>query len=110
MNLAADIARARHISLEAATKTRREGARGQRDAFKKVGVEIDKGSSTATEAFHKAQEQFSGAAESYGKTAAGAQDRLKVAFENLQETVGHEAAADPRDARAAHHRTIQRDH
>lgn len=87
MNIAADIARARHISLEAATKLVEKGMEGNTTAFKKVGLEIDKNASS-TDILRAAQEKFGGAAESYGKTAAGAQDRLKVSFENLQETVG----------------------
>lgn len=87
MNLAADISRARHISLEAATKIVEKGMEGNATAFKKVGLELDK-NSTSTEILRAAQERFSGSAEAYGKTSAGAQDRLKVSFENLQETVG----------------------
>src|SRR5262245_48442684 len=75
MNLAADIARARHISLEAATKIVEKGLNGQQTAFKRVGVEIDK-NTTATEAFERAQKQFAGSAEAYGDTAAGAQEKL----------------------------------
>lgn len=87
MNLAADIARARHISLEAATKTVEKAMNGNAGALKKVGVEVDKNTSS-TEALERAQKQFAGSAAAYGQTAAGAQDKLNVAFENLQETVG----------------------
>lgn len=87
MALAADIARARQISLESATKIVERGLLGNETAFKRVGVEITKGM-TATEAFEKAQKQFAGSAEKYGATAAGAQERLSVAFENLQEKIG----------------------
>lgn len=87
MALAADIAAARNISLEAATKTVEKGLLGNEVAFKKVGVEITKGM-TATQAFEAAQKQFAGAAEAHGKTAAGAQEKLGVAFENLQEKIG----------------------
>lgn len=53
----------------------------------KMAKQLDK-TSTAQAALAKAQRQFAGASEKYGKTAAGAQDRLNVAFENLQERVG----------------------
>jgi hypothetical protein len=87
MNLAADIAAARHISLEAATKLTEKALLGNENAFKKVGIEVEKGT-TATEAFEIAQKKFAGAAEAHGKTAAGAQEKLGVAFENLQEKIG----------------------
>jgi hypothetical protein len=87
MALAADIARARNISLESATKVVEKGLIGQETAFKRVGVEITKGM-TASEAFAAAQEKFAGAAKAHGETAAGAQEKLGVAFENLQERIG----------------------
>ena len=87
MALAADIARARNISLEAASKTVEKGLLGQTASWRKIGVEIEKGTSS-TEAFEQAQKQFAGSAEAYGKTAGAAQERLGVAFENLQERLG----------------------
>lgn len=87
MNLAADIARARNISLESATKIVEKAMMGNETALKKVGVEITKNMST-TEALEAAQKKFAGSAAQYGSSAAGAQDKLNVAFENLQETVG----------------------
>lgn len=87
MTLATDIAAARNISLEAATKLVEKAMGGNENAFKKVGLEVEKGT-TATQALQLAQEQFAGAAEAHGNTAAGAQEKLGVAFENLQEKVG----------------------
>ena len=43
---------------------------------------------TAQSAISKATKLFAGSSEKYGKTAAGAQEKLSVAFENLQERVG----------------------
>lgn len=87
MSLAADIARARHISLEAATKTVERAMVGNETALKRVGVEITKNMST-TDALAAAQQKFAGAAEEYGNSAAGSQERFQVALENLQETIG----------------------
>jgi hypothetical protein len=87
MALAADIARARNISLEQAAKTVERAMLGNVTSLKKVGVEIEKGT-TATQALEKAQQQFAGSAERYGRSAAGSQEKLGVAFENLQEKVG----------------------
>lgn len=115
LGIASDIARGRGISLEAATALVTKAHLGQVGALKRVGIEIPKvtaaqdmlkaAHANATEAQLKAakatddaatrqsavaalQRQFAGDAEAYGKTAAGAQDRLKVAVENLQESFG----------------------
>lgn len=136
MSLAAEIARGRNVSLEAASKAVEKAMLGNDQALKRMGVtvpqvtdatdalkqqidflrdkvkgaddaekeaiatqidaltakmkharEIDK-QATATDALEKATKQFAGSSKAYGETAAGAQERLKVAFENLQETVG----------------------
>lgn len=87
MALAANIARARGISLGAATKIVEKAFIGQLRGLKAVGVEIDK-NTTSTEAIDRAQRKFAGSAEAYGKTASAAQERLGVAFENLQEKIG----------------------
>jgi hypothetical protein len=130
MNLAADIARARNISLEAATKTVERAFMGNVTALKRVGVEtvtvndaqvavtqkyqeladtVDgkltpamtemlKADMSAAKAkdqhatslatLESAHRQFAGSAAAYGNTAAGAQEKLSVAFENLQEKIG----------------------
>lgn len=85
--LAANIARARQISLAAAAKIVEKARVGQLRGLKAIGVEINKNTSSE-EALERAQRKFAGSAERYGKTAAGAQDKLSVAFENLQERVG----------------------
>src|SRR3954466_1740952 len=43
---------------------------------------------TAQKALGELQKRLGGQAEAYGKTAAGAQDRFRVAVENLQEKIG----------------------
>lgn len=87
MSIAADIARGRNISLEQATKIVEKAEVGQLRGLKAIGVQIDKGT-TSTQALDRAQRKFAGSAARYGKTAAGAQDKLAVAFENLEERVG----------------------
>lgn len=87
MGLAADIARARNISLEAATRLVERAQAGNANAFSRIGIKL-KENQTATDALRIATERFGGSAEKYGKTAAGAQERLGVAFENLQEKIG----------------------
>lgn len=87
MSLAADIARARHISLEAATKMVEKAMIGSEAAFKRVGIAAEKGTSS-TELLEMAQKKFAGSAEAYGNSAAGSQEKFQVALENLQETIG----------------------
>jgi hypothetical protein len=87
MGLAADIARARNISLEAATKMVEKALAGQDTAFTRIGIRM-KQNQDATDALAEAQRRFGGAAEKHGATAAAAQERLSVAFENLQERIG----------------------
>lgn len=53
----------------------------------KMAKQMDK-TATAQAGLQKAQRLFAGAAEKYGKTTAGAQEKLAVAWENLQERVG----------------------
>ena len=85
--LAADIARARHISLAAAARIVEKAENGQTRGLKALGVHIEK-NTTSTEALEAAQKKFAGSAVRYGKTAVGAQDRLRTAFDNLQERIG----------------------
>ena len=85
--LAANIARARRISLAAATKIVEKAEIGQTRGLKAVGVELKAGV-TATEAIEAAQRKFAGSAERYGKTAAGAQEKFAVALENIEERIG----------------------
>jgi hypothetical protein len=115
MAIAADIARARNISLESATTLVSKAQLGQLGALKRIGIEIPKvttaqdalkasGDKVSAAALAQAkaqdeaatragaiaalQKQYAGAAEAYGNTAAGAQDRFRVASENLQEALG----------------------
>lgn len=85
--LAADIARARRISLAAATKIVEKAETGQLRGLKALGVQIDK-NTTSTQAIERAQAKFAGAADRYGRTAAGAQDKYRVALENVEERIG----------------------
>jgi hypothetical protein len=113
--IAADLARARNLSLEAATKIVEKAHLGNVGALKRIGIEIPKVTAaqdalkasgdkytTAQMAAAKAtddlatrqsaiaalQTQYAGASERYGQTAAGAQERFQVAVENLQEAIG----------------------
>lgn len=113
--VAADVARGKNVSLEQATAIVTKASLGQLGALKRMGVEIPPvttavdalkdsknkytqaelaaakaadATATRQQAVQQLQKQFAGQAEAYGKTAAGAQERLKVATENLQESIG----------------------
>ena len=136
IGLAANIARARHISLAAAGKAVEKAYKGSDTALKRFGISLPaftgftfklnnaiseqkdllvkaKGAErdkilatiddlksqkklaagldkhkSAQNAIAAAQKNFARAAVTYGKTAQGAQERLSVAFENLQERIG----------------------
>jgi hypothetical protein len=115
MAIASDLARGRGIELEAATKIVEKAYLGNVGALKRIGIEIPKvteaqdalkassekataeqikaakaadDTATRQSAIAALQKQYAGASEEYGRTAAGAQDRFKVAVENLQESIG----------------------
>lgn len=113
--VAADVARGKHIEVAKAGEILAKAATGNATALKKLGVSFapvttaqdalkastkhataeqiaaakasDK-TATAQGALALLQTKYGGQAEAYGKTAAGAQDRFKVAVENLQESIG----------------------
>lgn len=85
--LAADFARAKHIEVAKAGEIVAKVAGGNTGILARYGVTIEKGASS-TEALGALQAKFAGQAEAYGKTTAGAQDRFRVATENLQEAIG----------------------
>ena len=126
MATAADVARAKGISLEAATGIMTKAALGNVGALKRQGIEIPKVTAaqdalkeshtkatveqvkaakaaddlaTRQGALAALQKKFGGDAESYGKTASGAMDRFHVAIENVEEGIG--AALLPALAKAA---------
>ena len=59
-------------------------AAGQVTAFNRQGIVID-ATATKQEALGILQQKFAGQAEAYGSSTSGAQDRFRVATENLQE-------------------------
>jgi len=115
MALAADVARGRGISLEAATQLVTKAAIGNVGALKRMGIVIPAVTTnvdalrashakvtveqlkaaaaadvvaTKQAALAALQAKFGGDAEAYGKTASGAMDRFKVAIENVEEGLG----------------------
>jgi hypothetical protein len=87
VGLAADIARAKHLDVAKAAEIVGKVANGNTGVLGRYGISVRKGAD-ATEALGQLQDKFRGQAEAYGKTQQGAMDRVGVAFENLQETLG----------------------
>lgn len=86
-SLAMDVARGRNISLEQATQIVTKANMGQAGAIRRLGIDVDK-TATSQQLLASLQQRFSGQADAYSKTAAGAGDRLRVAWENVQESIG----------------------
>ncbi len=85
--IAVDVARGRNISLEASSALVTRASLGMAGSLRRVGIAAKDGAS-ATELLNLLQQKYAGSAEAYGKTAAGAQERFKVALENTQEVIG----------------------
>lgn len=87
MTLVADLARAKHLDVAKAGEIVGKVMAGNTGVLSRYGITLKDGA-TATEALGVLHQKFSGQAEAYGKTTAGAQDRFRVAVENLKESVG----------------------
>jgi hypothetical protein len=87
LSLAEDIARARKISLSQATNIVIAAEQGRMGALQRLGIQLDDNASRE-ERMAALQQKFGGQAEAYSKTTAGAIDRLRVEFGNLEEQAG----------------------
>src|SRR5207344_1953229 len=113
--LAADLSRTSGMNLASAQKTVAKVYNGSYASLKKLGISIEPvtkaqdalaassgkhteaekkrakaldDAATKQKAIATLQKQFGGQAAAYGATAAGAADKVKVAWENVQETLG----------------------
>jgi hypothetical protein len=87
--LAADVARGRNMGLVQAAQLLVRVNAGQIGSLRRLGIQVDK-NATGQQALAQVQRQYAGAAAAYGRTAAGAQDRFRVAVEDLQKAIGAE--------------------
>jgi phage-related protein len=87
LGLTQDLARVKGMDMSKAGQLVGRVAAGNTGILTRYGIVLKKGS-TAHEALAAMQKKFGGAAEAYGKTAAGAQDRFKNSLLGLQSTVG----------------------
>lgn len=85
--IAADIARAKHMDVARVGQLLGKVLDGNVTALNRYGAGVEKGA-TVTQALGQIQEKFKGQAQAYGDTAAGAQDKFRVAVENLEEKLG----------------------
>lgn len=86
-SLAADLARAKHLDLESATKLVTLALSGSGRALLQYGISI-KDSATPLEALGVLQEKVGGQAVAFSETLQGRMDALKVSTDNLQESIG----------------------
>lgn len=87
MGLVADLARARNIDVSKSADIVGKVMAGNIGILSRYGVVVEKGS-TVTEALGAAQQKVGGQAEAYGNATAGAHDKVRVAIENVQESIG----------------------
>ncbi len=85
--LAADVARGRNLGLVQSAQLLVRVNAGQIGSLRRLGIQVDK-NATGAQALAQVQRQYAGAAEAYGKTAAGVQARLTVAIEDTEKAIG----------------------
>jgi hypothetical protein len=85
--VAADLARARNMDLVSAATLLVKVNAGNLGSLRRLGIMVDK-NATSQEALALVQRRYAGAAEAYGRSAAGAQDRFRIAVEELEESIG----------------------
>lgn len=87
MTNAMDLARFKGISLEEATQALTLAMQGSGRVLKQLGIDVPDNASK-TEILGLVMQRVAGQAETFGKTAAGAQERYKVALQNVREEIG----------------------
>ena len=86
--LAADLARAKHLDLETATKLVSLALSGQGRALLQYGIKI-KDAATPLEALATLQEKIGGQAVAFAGTFEGHMEALKATTDNLRESIGN---------------------
>lgn len=95
---AANLASALRIDLDSAVRLVGKAAEGNVDAFKRYGVEIQKGatdSQTFANTLDTLNARFGGAAKADADTYSGAMDQLGNVFGDLQESIGNIIVQNP---------------
>ena len=87
LSTAMDMSAARGQSLSSTAMVLGRVAEGNVSILRRYGVVVDENTS-ATEALRLVSEKFAGQAEAMGNTAAGAGERMDVAFGNVKESLG----------------------
>ena len=85
--LAQDIARARNITLEAATRLVIAAETERFASLQRVGIQVD-ANATKEEVLAQLQGKYAGQADAYSKTSSAAYDRITNSIENNLEAVG----------------------
>ena len=85
--IAQDIARARNIDIEAATRLVIAAETGRYQSLQRVGIQID-ATASKQEVLAQLQQQYAGQAEAYAQTGAASWERLGNTIENQLESLG----------------------
>lgn len=90
VNVAMEVARNKHISLEAATGLVDMAYNGATKTLKLFGIEVgpDGAPLKGMEALNAIQEKVKGSGDAWSKTLEGQREQFKTTFGNFQETVG----------------------
>jgi len=86
-SLAADIARGKNMSLEAAADLVGKVAMGNTGILKRYGITLDD-NATSQEALAELQERFAGQAEAYGQTTQGQLEATSLRIGDFRESLG----------------------
>ena len=87
MNASMDLARDKGMGLAEASKLLSLAYAGNQRALKEYGIEVPD-TASKLDILNAVQEKTSGSAEKFAGTLAGKQASLKVAFDNLKESIG----------------------
>ena len=85
--LSADLATAKQVSLDSATKMVSMAMAGNTRVLREYGIVLDDGA-TKQEVIEELKKRVGGQAEAYGKTFAGQSAILKQTFGDMQESIG----------------------
>jgi hypothetical protein len=84
---AANLARARNMDVVAAAQLLVRVNAGQVGSLRRLGIQVDK-NATGLQALAQVHRQYADAARTFGLSAAGAQERFRIAVDELEEAVG----------------------
>lgn len=88
LGIEADLSRFKHIGLADAQQAVQMALMGSTKLLKQMGIEVDD-NATKSEILAAIQQRTAGQAAAYAETEAGANERLKITYQNIQEELGN---------------------